>query len=526
MSSTLIATTAGITLMAPDGSTVDLTLPTGVSMTTNLLRAAVLDRIVLLTGATSLPIFGDINNNLYPARLPIPTKPVLATSGTGYTGTVRAKVQFLIKDAIGNILAHSEMSEASDALACSNQGIQYTLPTSPDPAVNARRVYRTATLGTNYFADFDVDDNTTTSITNSHSDASLAVEATDSGDFVTGPSDLDLVVAHGGRAWGRTKNEPDTLYGSAIDDVSSWPIIIPTYPHGADFSGITGLGKRRDDLVVLKRKTIQKLVGDSEDSFRMVQVAQGRGCVAPGSVVVIDDVVYWLDSDGVWTLKGDTIECISDETVRPWFSSTTYFERTLFANAFAGYDPRKRSYDLFLSAAGSTVIDRYVSYDILTGRWFGPHKIAAFTPVSTCVSLDSGGNPIMLLTSSGSGVGNVYRAVPDNYSDGTTGATSAIVFDVMGKFHQGNKPDYTHAWLQPTIFTKKDSAGTLTVTPYVGQLDASAGTAQSHALTAERERIARLGVGRLCQLEFTQSTDGQGVELYGYHIPYITLGRR
>jgi hypothetical protein len=158
--------------------------------------------------------------------------------------------------------------------------------------------------------------------------------------------------------------------------------------------------------------------------------------------------------------------------------------------------------------------------DLLTGKWFGPHKLAAFTPAAAAVSNDGNGNPRIIV---GGSDGFIYAAVPGNYSDLST---TAIDFDIKGRFHSGEQPDYTHLWLQPSIFTKKDSGGTLSITPYVGGLDASAGTTQSHALTSERERLARLGVGRLCQLRFQQATAGQGVEIYGYELPYITLGRR
>ena len=524
MAFTLVATSAGLTSISANGYKSDMTLPSGVTAVAGArLRGAVLNRLALLVNAFSASIFVDLTNVAFPAQLATPAvAPTLGTSGTGYTGTVRAKVQFLIKDVFGNVIGASELSPASASTAYSNQGISYTnIAISPNPAINARRIYRTATLGTSYFWDVDIDDNTTTTLVNSSADATLDLVAIDSGDYVSAPSGLTLAVAHGGRAWGRSKVEPDTLYGSALDDVTSWPIEIPTYPVGAERSGITGLGARRDDLIIFKRSSIQKLVGDSEDNYRVLEVANGKGCVAPDSVVVIRDIVYWLDSDGVWSLGAEDVPvCLSDDTVRPWFASTDYFARGQFYNAFAQYDPRKHSYDLFFCATGSTTIDRWVSLDILTGKWFGPHKTGAFTPSGSAVSSDSNGNPQLVV---GASNGFIYTALAGNYSDG---ATTAIDFEIMGKFHNGDNPDATHVWLQPSIFTKKETTGTLTITPYVGQLDASAGTTISHDLTKERERLVRLGTGRLCQLKFSQATAAQGVELYGYSLPYIIAGRR
>ncbi len=524
MAYTLVATSSGLVSAAADGTQSAVSLPSGVTAVAGArLRGAVLNRIALLVNAFSAAVFVDLNNVAFPAQLATPAvAPTLATSGTGYTGTVRAKVQFLIKDVFGNVIGASELSPASAALACVNQGIAYSvIAVSPNPAVNARRIYRTATLGTSYFWDVDIDDNTTTTLTNSNADATLDITAVDAADFVAAPGGLDNVVAHGGRAWGRSKVEPDTLYGSALDDVTSWPIEIPTYPVGAERSGITGLGKRRDDLVIFKRLSIQKLIGTSEDDFRVLEIANGKGCIAPDSVVVIRDTVYWLDSDGVWSLGAEDVPvCLTDDTVRPWFASADYFARGQFNNAFAQYDPRKHSYDLFFCATGSTTIDRWVSLDLLSGKWFGPHKTGAFTPSGSAVCSDSSGNPQLVV---GASNGFLYAALAGNYSDG---ASTLIDFNVKGKFHSGDNPDDTHIWLQPSVFTKKESAGTLSITPYVGQLDASAGTVISHDLTKERERLPRLGVGRLAQLEFSQATAGQGVELYGYSLPFVDAGRR
>jgi hypothetical protein len=236
---------------------------------------------------------------------------------------------------------------------------------------------------------------------------------------------------------------------------------------------------------------------------------------------VIRDVVYWLDSDGVWMLgPDDTPTSVSDAAVRPWFTTSDYFNRAVFSTAFAQYDPRKHSYDLFLCSAGSTTIDRWVSLDLASGKWFGPHKTGTFTPSGVAVCSDTSGNPRLVV---GASNGFIYAPLAGNYSDGTA---TAIDFDVKGKFHSGEEPDMTHTWLQPTIFTKVDSAGTLTVTPVVGNLNASAGTPLPHDLTKERERLPRLGSGRLCQLQFRENNAGQGVELYGYEIPYNVVGRR
>lgn len=79
----------------------------------------------------------------------------------------------------------------------------------------------------------------------------------------------------------------------------------------------------------------------------------------------------------------------------------------------------------------------------------------------------------------------------------------------------------THTFTFETLATPDTPAtGTLTATlPIRAPL--------IHDLTTDRERLGRLGVGRVCQLQFTNAEVDRGVELYGYEIdPVHEVGRR
>jgi hypothetical protein len=478
----------------------------------------------VIANSVSEPIWLDFDRVLHGISVATPSIPplIVAGSSTGYTGTVTARYSNIIKDSNGNLLAESSLSPVSESLTLANQDISYTIPISADSTITGRRLYRTATLGTSYFFLTDIDDNTTTTWLNADADAALSIEAVSSGDLVKAPSRLKFVVAWKNRLWGVSAQDIDTIYGSVIDAPSSWPTSFSVPPAGADEYGITGFLPRRDELGIAKRGVIYKLVGDEEANFRLVKLYEGVGCMSPDTCVVIRDQAFWLGADGVYQWDIEGMRSITDETVRPWFTTDTYFARATFANSFAAYDPRTFSYVLFLCSAGSTTIDRWVTYDLTRKKWFGPHKTAAFTPTCAAALPDTNGIPRLMV---GATNGYVHIFTADNYYDGT-GTATAIDFDTYGKFHSGGEPDLTHLWLQPTMLTKVDTAGTLTVTPYVGALNASAGTAQSVALTSERTRLARLGVGRLCQLRLRQETAGQGVEVYGFELPYAVLGRR
>jgi len=98
--------------------------------------------------------------------------------------------------------------------------------------------------------------------------------------------------------------------------------------------------------------------------------------------------------------------------------------------------------------------------------------------------------------------------------------------DLDTPFFSMNSPDIEKHFGQPTIISKVEAAGTLTITPKTGGLDASAGSALTHTLTTGRELLPRLGQGRYVQLRLRKNTNAQGVELYGIEIPFHELGRR
>jgi hypothetical protein len=116
-------------------------------------------------------------------------------------------------------------------------------------------------------------------------------------------------------------------------------------------------------------------------------------------------------------------------------------------------------------------------------------------------------------------------STPSRLARATDGAATAIDFDVTTKPHTPD-PDKMHVWRRPTILTKAEAAGLLTVTPSVGDITAAAGAAMTHDLTQERTVLDRIGVGRLCTLRFRQNVAGQPVSLYGYMLPATTIGKR
>ena len=531
----LLITQGSTTLYKVDtltGTKTALTLPTGVTLSsTRRPRFAVLNQFVVVVNSPTRNICIDPEGNV---RVLVPrapsSPPAVAASGTGLTGSYEIRQSFIVKDSIGTVIMESALSPPSLAFAASNQGLGITNIAVSEDSVSARRLYRNTASGDDFYFLQDVEGNVTTAVVNALSDAGLALLPVMSGQLQGPPgtlasSRLRNIVSWKNRLWG-TGDDPDKVDSVVYTEdglVYAWPNELTAYPKGQDAEGIVAFAPRRDQLGLLKRNGVWQITGDSRLNFKVVQlnVEQGRGgCIAAETVIVNNDRAYWLGKDGVYEWGPEGVKCISDEKVGPWFRGDAYFTRSRFANAFARYNARTTSYELHLAALGSSVEDRWVSFNTTNRQWYGPHKTALFTPSAAATAEDGNGLPITVV---GGTDGILYTGNAANYRDGSA---TAIDFDCYGPFHFENAPDVDHFFGELSVLSGVESGGTLTVTPTVGRLNASAGTAISHDLTKGRERLRRLGTGAGCRLRFSQATVNQGVRIYGYELPTHELGRR
>lgn len=512
------------------GSLATLALPSGVTVSSAVrARFAILNKRIVVTNAPSVNIAveaSDLSTRILSIATG-PTATMLAAAGAAGTpdGTYRYVVTFAIMSG-STVLTESAFSTVTGPLTVALQQIALTvIPVSGTTGVNARRIYRTTDSGTDYFLVATIADNVTTTYTDTTSDYDLGLlpVVNDLGlpPGADGSDRLKVITAWKDRLWGAGTVEPDKLRYSGQNKVYAWAAVnfLNIKPIGQDTEGITAFAARRDELGVFKRFSLWKVLGIDETDFRVIQVAENVGCIAPDTVVIIRDTAYFLAADGVYTWNGEGVKPISRDKVHPWFNTDTYFQRSGFTAAFAKWNPLYDTYELHLPAASSSNLDRWVSYDTRRGIWLGPHKTGAFTPTFGGLMEDSSN---LLIPIQGSSAGFLYKQNQTTFTDDGT----AIDFDVTTKFHSGNAPDIHHYWGELAVISKVESGGTLTITPTVGGLDAAAGAAISHNLTLGRQRLRRLGTGRFAQLRFQQATNSQGVELYGYEIPFHELGRR
>ncbi len=221
--------------------------------------------------------------------------------------------------------------------------------------------------------------------------------------------------------------------------------------------------------------------------------------------------MYKWDSNG--------LTCISDGKTRSWFATNTYFDRSKFNVAFAQLDTIRMKYRLFLASAGSPgLIDRWVEYDLLTETWWGIHQTEAFYPSCAFLRTDSSN---VIIPTIGSGNGYLWQE-----QDTRTDNTSAVSLRVTTKRHNGDNPRGEKVWTRPFISQVAQAAGSLTVTPLVGELAAAAGTAKTASLTLSAQKLSHMGRGKHAGITFTQAVVGQNVQLLGYELPYVDTGER
>lgn len=544
MAFTVVQAGSSLQAISPSGTIQTLTLPSGVTIDETIKgQFHTLNRQLLFTGAPSQNLWIDpITFTVRPMVLQTPNAaPTLTAAGTGLTGGYRAAYSYGLIDANGRLIQESSLSPVTDQISLTNQGLNWTaIQVSPDSSVNCRILYRSLAEGDadSLFPVATIYDNATTSfLGDATPDDALGglVAAT----YLLPPAGTvpgtraALAVVHQNRMFIIDANDPDSLVWSNAQSFTAFSIDngARLTGDGEDQYGGQGFLSRREELVILKRSRVIRFVGSSNDDFEMMpdDSSQNVGCLAPRSALVIDNIGYFLASDGVYVVDSDGVRSITLGVVDPWFKSDLYFNRSGFYLAEAGYNPDTHAYELHLTAVGTAVgtLDRWIAFDIKKGVWFGPHLTSAFTPVSRGLVISSAG---LKLAAVGASDGYVYLMNQTTKSDvaGASGSAVGIAVDWIHSFFHGDSPDFYHYWAMPTFhYQNESSSNTVALSWYVGELVGSTfPLSDTLPLNVDRKRSKRLGAGRLMRMRFQHSTAGENFLLRGVQVYYNTVGRR
>lgn len=523
---------------ATNGTVVQaLVMPAGVTIDrTKRARFAVINQVVVISNAPSVNVWVDpFDFTVYKLAIVAPVTPLAAApSGAGpLTGTYLYRYTFgqRLRGRLVNESPLSPVMAAGVALTANDAALSaISVDGTSGTPTNVRRIYRTTTNGADYFFDFEIANNSATTATDSTPDAGLDLTVFDIGIMnapagTDGTNQLTLLVAYKGSLFGvgSDADQVDHLIFTEDSLPYAWSGFndIPANPTGEDRFGITGLAPRRDSMLVYKRTRTYKLLGSSGDDFALAVLLQKIGSLSADSVLTINDKTYWLGADGVYSIDdNDTVANLTRATVDGWFTTDAFFDRSLFTSAVGSWNPVSNSYELQIGT-------QWVAFQIDSGRWFGPHETSALTPTGRAVLRTPAG---VYRSFVGGSDGCLYlQNAPPPDDIAISGARAAINADwTLTPMFDGD-PGVTHYWGQPDLQARVEATGvTLTITSkigYVGVLTTQ--PTQTMDLTKGRQRLARIGVGALCQLEFTQNQIGGQFLLYGLDVvPVNVVGRR
>lgn len=548
MAFTLIQAGSSLYAVNSDGvASSALTLPPGVTLAYNLRPRFCkfemgLQAYAIVVNTPTVPISVDATGITRTIDPPGPlTAPTVASAGAGVlTGGYLYLFTYLVEDTNGNTIAESDYSPNMAAVFnANNNETTVTFTASPTYGVTGRRLYRTVQNGGVYFPLVDIADNTTTTYTDNNTDASLST--------IAGPSlgpipDLTLVCEFAGRLWGVDRRDVDHLRYTEAGTMSGWSLLDTlAIPHiGSDAAGITALIPRRDGLGVTRRDIFVQVTGSDRTNFKPTTVNGGEnvGCVSQESVVVFNDVAYFLFRDGVYQWDNTGIKSLTDGKIRTWFTSDIVFNRSMFWQSFAQFDPVNKRYRLFLASTGSAVINRWIEYDLSTGTWWGPHQTTAFQLQSAVTIAGRNQQPYAMI---GDSTGYLSKdqsnkndwGQPINFSV-ITKSLSSIRVPVLTGYATYNEPDKEKYFGELTMFGTYETDGDggqgshqLLITPTSGDANAVPGPSFSYDMSQGRQRLPRLGTGKFLKLEFDHNVVDEDVVLFGFEVnPVNIIGRR
>jgi hypothetical protein len=471
----LIQANEALWRVAPDGTYTPLPLPAGVTVSAlRPVRSVVFNRRLILTNGVSRNVQLDINQIARLLQPRAPTTALVAAAGAAgsLTGSYTWKYTFAIMEG-DVVIAESDLSDISNELALTADAASLTsIDVSVDPGVNARRIYRTASDGGSlYFLVTTIMDNTSTTYTDDTSDeATSALPAEPSLGVIDGTTEqtrITRMTVFKDRIWGVPDYRPDRIRFSGNRVQYGWneDYEFIAGAEGTDSFGVTAIIARRNEIFIGKKRSLHKITGDRLDNFGLTDIPGGIGVWAPESAVLIRDAVYFVAEDGVYRWDGQLTN-ISKNLVHAWFTETDTFNIARLDEAIAHWNQKLDTYEVYLPVAGSTDLDRWITFDLRAQEWLGPHRTTAYTPkcVGVLDGTDGRQRPAVGATNG--------QVLLKNSSDWTDGSASAIAMIATTNPMSAGDVERDKVWLELETHHKALADGTLTVGARVGDLDA------------------------------------------------------
>ena len=123
--------------------------------------------------------------------------------------------------------------------------------------------------------------------------------------------------------------QPFAFQCSAENDPLDWPVPgsldarMKSSLRGTvqpEYGPITGIHADRYPVIFQERAISRLNPVGPPTIFEIATIEEDRGCIAPGSIVTVGFLTYFLAHDGFWVTDGNSVEPISSQRVSEWVS--------------------------------------------------------------------------------------------------------------------------------------------------------------------------------------------------------------
>lgn len=246
--------------------------------------------------------------------------------------------------------------DGTESLACdevsvtvSSQEINLTsIPVSTNAQVNQRRIYRTVAGGSTFRYLADIDDNTTTTYTDTTADASMNTNEV-LNEYRGHVDPHRFVEVYASRLWfGNSSAYPSGLRYSEASAYTDFPAVNLLLVDRGGGDEITGLKSAYGGLLIFKEHSIHFLTGTGATTFDLRKVVDGFGCVSGHTISSGPGGIYYLSHDGVYLLGSSMDVQLVSRSQRPLFAELVK-QRQIYATGV--YDHRTSRYILSFEGA-------------------------------------------------------------------------------------------------------------------------------------------------------------------------------
>lgn len=286
--------------------------------------------------------------------------PTLTASGTGITGNAIGYITFVYK--VGSVvIAESNPSPATGILSLTNQGRSWTnLPTvAPNPKTTHIRGYVSMAGAVPLLAwERPLGVTTVTeNVPTASLGASLPVDTLGNLTFSHGvPPPANFIRIYHDRAWYNDPSNPTYVWYSEIGQPEAVGGL--NFIQTRDREIVTAINRTSDVLVVQGQSVTYDLQGYTTTDFTLRKITSSIGCVNHFTCVLINEVLWFLSQDGVYTYNGATFRFMMKK-VATYFRTDYLANRALYENAFAADDRYDHLYKLLLPTPGSEARPNY-----------------------------------------------------------------------------------------------------------------------------------------------------------------------